>query len=204
MKKLKLSSIFLILFIVLSGCAGDSDDNDDRNTNTSGEETPTPDPDPNPEPDPDQAPGDEITLEASIDFSDGTDGRVEGEYATVDGEYDVMFTGTIRIPVKIDVVDGNSGVGWTGITVGERKFCYKGNASDTQTPDGDAYELMNEAITLDLPCVPVGFDNPDPVVEVTPESDLKLHIEIPGCAFGQGACLDTNIEAKVEVESNDG
>ena len=187
MKGLKVWTLLSVLMLAAAGCGSDNDDDDDNNSGGGGggEQTPTT--------------GQEIVLTSKMTFTTDADNGFETE----GDDFDVDFNGSLRLPQQLDVKEGNSGVGWARLEVGDRKFCYRGNASDGDTADGSAYTLENEAFSNDIPCSELGNDSPDPVLSVDPDKDIEFEIETPGCSLGGGACEDTTVEARIDVLESD-
>lgn len=87
--------------------------------------------------------------------------------------------------------------------MGDRKFCYQGNATDESAPNGSAYAFHNEAFSDDLPCSALGNENAGLLVDVVPDDDIELDFGLPVCSFEDDACVDTVIRAVIEVVESD-
>lgn len=117
----------------------------------------------------------------------------------VSGETITNFTGRLRIPGELEVLRGNSGVGWAGLTIGDRKFCYQGNAISEQTGGGDFYFLRNEAFNVLAPCLLRGEAMFETEAQVGAGDLVSLAIEEPGCSLEAGTCVSTQTRATLEI-----
>jgi hypothetical protein len=116
--------------------------------------------------------------------------------ASTDEAFELSSTteGTYKIESEIPVLEGNSGKGWLGLTIGNRKFCYQGNASNAATVDGDKFILNKELSDISANCESTEYDMPFTTeVEISFHDQIELVIEGGGCAVGLGACLSTSV-----------
>ena len=114
-------------------------------------------------------------------------------------ELTVEKEGHYLIPTEIEVLDGNSGKGWLQLRVGDRKFCFQGNASSPQSTDGTLFVARWEKSDLSEPCHSSGAKIPfNSSVSVLTGDIVKL--DGGGCAKGHGACLFTEVEVRLNLQ----
>lgn len=108
------------------------------------------------------------------------------------------FAATLDIPLELKVIQGNSGVGWVGLRVGPRKFCYQGNAISERTGGGDLFFLRHET-NIFSPCEILRELVLDPIVSIGANEIASMKVENPGCSIEAGTCVFTEVRAVLEV-----
>lgn len=113
---------------------------------------------------------------------------------------EVVKTTEARMPIEIEVTEGNSGKGWLSIVTPERKFCYQGNATNIRTANGTRYILIKEKSVLSEDCeLTVNdqlFDR-----EITLVQGEQIHVTIHGggCSQTPNTCLTTTARGNIEI-----
>lgn len=171
-----------LLVILLIGLLSCGDFNDDQR--------------PNDEFYPTVLPISNFTLEASISFN-----PVEREQ----GSFEVPTNSTLIIPLELNVLSGNSGVGFASIKVNGRKFCFKGNAVDESDPSGTSYFFVYEKTNpVSICSITDGTEAEfNQRVDVDGGDEVLFEIEEAGCSLEADTCLSTVAEANFDVEGQD-
>ncbi|MEX0799280.1 MAG: hypothetical protein WD025_07530 [Bacteriovoracaceae bacterium] len=114
-------------------------------------------------------------------------------------DVELSFSARLQIPNEVDVLQGNSGVGWASLLAGGSKFCYQGNAISERTGGGNVYFLRHEAPDLLSLCSLGGEVVFGPEAQVEKGSVVRLTIENAGCSIESGTCQRTRARAVLEV-----
>lgn len=105
-----------------------------------------------------------------------------------------------RLPIELEVVEGNSGTGWTSITTPERKFCYRGNASNNNTANGTKFILAKEKTVLTEECHQTANDDVyDLDINLQTGQEIKVSVHGGGCSNSRGTCLNTTVKGSIEI-----
>lgn len=106
---------------------------------------------------------------------------------------------TLMIPEYFNVMpDGNAGTGWLVVQIGEKQFCYQGNASNNNATNGTQFILKyyrddSESCWSRGAVKISGEQN----VEFDPEKTTSVTISGGGCS--NKACLTTHASALLRV-----
>ena len=177
MKNAFLSLLFIALFFV--GCGSKNSSGSAANdTSTTAPVTPV---------------GEDFAITAS---------RTYNPSSWSNGSYTASFPAFYRVPLQIQVISGNSGTGWSSLVVGDRKFCYQGNASNNHTPNGNLFMLKNERTSVSTDCSSgsniIVFDQN---ISLQSGTQISLSVNGGGCSNSAGACLNTQVSAVIEFIS---
>lgn len=139
-------------------------------------------------------PTDEITLVSTIDFE-----PIQRE----SGFYTVQSQGTFEIPALIEITRGNTGTGFASLVIGQRKYCYQGQAIDEREINDQGYFFLYQKENILTGCS--GLDRGiaifEPRVNVVSGDQIRLTIESGGCILEENTCIPT--EAKVVLRRVD-
>lgn len=105
----------------------------------------------------------------------------------------------LLIPEYFEVMpEGNSGTGWLVVQVGEKQFCYQGNASNNNATNGSQFVLKYFRDDTDS-CWAKGAQkiSGEQKVEIDPEKSTSVTISGGGCS--SKACLTTHASAIFRV-----
>ena len=123
--------------------------------------------------------------------------RVYFPHSCEDGKESIGRSGTILIPREINAL-GNSGRGWLSLVVGDRKFCYRGNASSRDLLDGDKFILTHEILNVKTKCNSRYYRAPyDRIVQVNNGETFKVHVIGGGCKKSLNTCVTTAVSMNI-------
>lgn len=132
----------------------------------------------------------EFTLLSSREYSPSN--WVE-DNLTHKGEYVYM------VPTEVLLLTGNSGTGWMSLTMGNRKFCYQGNAQ-TVNDIGDKFILVKEKSDINESCLTQNLDiSFNTQVTLKNNDQVKLRVDGGGC---NNNCFFTEVEIDFVSEDN--
>ncbi|MGE0633075.1 MAG: collagen-like protein [Pseudobdellovibrionaceae bacterium] len=103
------------------------------------------------------------------------------------------WTAVFQIPASLSVVPGgNSGTGWASIYVAGYTYCYQGNASNNNMPDGTEFVLLRFRRTPGE-CWGSGTEAMSGEQKVTIGGAVTVTVSIAGggCSAKAGTCIDT-------------
>lgn len=110
----------------------------------------------------------------------------------------ISVSAEYEVPLEAEVITGNSGTGWLELIVGNRKFCYQGNASNNQTPNGTKFILQWEKTNLSAPCHSSSGKIPySTTYHAQAGDEIRLSVNGGGCSNSSGACVYT--EARLDL-----
>lgn len=165
--------VLLLSFLFLLGACNSEDPSEESETPVA---TPTPPPPPK-----------DILLNASRDYGPSSWNPMQVQ-APVDGTY--------SMPSELLVLAGNSGTGWASIKFPSKKYCYQGNASNNNTPNGTKFILKHQSNNIEDPCYANPKDPASSTQMILANDIIELNISGGGCA---SHCEFTEIEALLEV-----
>jgi hypothetical protein len=148
----------------------------------------------------------ETTIEPRRDFSSGDitlkASRTYNPNNWFPANMTSSITGDFTMPSVINVQNevGNAGTGWTSITVGDRKFCYQGDAaSDVDT--SDQFFLIKEKNNILANCNDPAGDITFDLIVIVEQGDLiKMELHGGGCSLiNPITCQNTEIGAVLEA-----
>ena len=128
----------------------------------------------------------EISLNASRDYRPSSWNNYEDN---------AEQTGEFLIPEIISTIEGNTGTGWLSLAIGERKFCYQGDARNNNSGDGDSFIIKKEKTDLNEDCFKNSNDQNYALEVLINEGDsVTLSVNGGGCG---SLCEYTEVVAKL-------
>lgn len=108
--------------------------------------------------------------------------------------------GNYQVPSQINVVFGNSATGWLSLVIGNRKFCYQGNASNNQVANGTKFLIKWEKSNINEDCTSGNFKIPfNNSLTVAKDDVIGLSVNGGGCSSNAGTCLYTEVTVTILV-----
>lgn len=122
--------------------------------------------------------------------------RTYGPSSWSNGLLTAPATANYEVPERVDIDFGNSGTGWLSLVIGNRRFCFQGNASNNSTANGTAFLLIREKAVVTEDCHTNLHNQPaNRIVQISQGTEIRL--SIPGGGCSSGACQDTGVELRL-------
>jgi hypothetical protein len=111
---------------------------------------------------------------------------------------DVEKEASYLLPMEINVLQGNAGKGWIELIVGNKKFCYKGQAKH-KAQFNKVFRLKFQKKNVKDECKKKKTNVAlDPVVSLKKNTVLKLNLLGGGCSKTFNTCKYTEVEAELK------